>query len=145
MYNSVKIFVIGYTKLFLKFAKMFNMLFYVCVPIKKLSYVTCMTKRSSLCDFRSYRCVYQVWSWLVIQLGDTSYDGEHRSCNRVFEMFTSSTTDATKERILNDFRAGRVRVVVATVAFGIGVSYFHNNYNSLRHFSPYKTIIYHTI
>ncbi|XP_052249596.1 ATP-dependent helicase wrn-1-like [Dreissena polymorpha] len=70
---------------------------------------------------KSYRCVYQVWSWLVIQLGDTSYDGEHRSCNRVVEMFTSSTTDATKGRILNDFRAGRVRVVVATVAFGLGI------------------------
>ncbi|KAH3715196.1 hypothetical protein DPMN_057902 [Dreissena polymorpha] len=63
---------------------------------------------------------HTVWLWLVIQLGDTSYDGEHRSCNRVVEMFTSSTTDATKERILNDFRAGRVRVVVATVAFGPG-------------------------
>ncbi|KAH3708255.1 hypothetical protein DPMN_067702 [Dreissena polymorpha] len=62
-----------------------------------------------------------LWSWLVIQLGDTSYDGEHRSCNRVVEMFTSSTTDATKGRILNDFRAGRVRVVVATVAFGLGI------------------------
>ncbi|KAH3897884.1 hypothetical protein DPMN_022080 [Dreissena polymorpha] len=42
---------------------------------------------------------HTVWSWLVIQLGDTSYDGEHRSYNRVVEMFTSSTTDATKERI----------------------------------------------
>ncbi|KAH3895603.1 hypothetical protein DPMN_019768 [Dreissena polymorpha] len=61
-----------------------------------------------------------LWSWLVIQLGDTSYNGEHRSYNRVVEMFTSSTTDATKGRILNDFRAGRVRVVVATVAFGLG-------------------------
>ncbi|KAH3895056.1 hypothetical protein DPMN_019216 [Dreissena polymorpha] len=40
-----------------------------------------------------------LWSWLVIQLGDTSYDGEHRSYNRVVEIFTSSTTDATKERI----------------------------------------------
>ncbi|KAH3895182.1 hypothetical protein DPMN_019342 [Dreissena polymorpha] len=40
-----------------------------------------------------------LWSWLVIQLGDTSYDGQHRSYNRVVEMFTSSTTDATKERI----------------------------------------------
>ncbi|XP_052260469.1 ATP-dependent DNA helicase RecQ-like [Dreissena polymorpha] len=70
---------------------------------------------------KSYRCVYQVWSWLVIQLGNTSYDGQHRSYNRVVEMFTSSTTDATKERILNDFRAGRVSVVVATVAFGLGI------------------------
>ncbi|KAH3878195.1 hypothetical protein DPMN_002081 [Dreissena polymorpha] len=40
-----------------------------------------------------------LWSWLVIQLGDMSYDGQHRSYNRVVEMFTSSTTDATKERI----------------------------------------------
>ncbi|KAH3896400.1 hypothetical protein DPMN_020577 [Dreissena polymorpha] len=62
-----------------------------------------------------------LWSWLVIQLGDTSYDGEHRSYNRVVEMFKSSTTDTTKERILNDFRAGRVSVVVATVAFGLGI------------------------
>lgn len=101
-----------------------------------------MSKRSFFCDFRSYKCVYQVWSWLVIQLGDKSYDGEHLSCNRVVEMFTASTTDVTKERILNDFRAGRVRVVVATVAFGLGVSYFHKDYNSLRHFFLYKTNIY---
>jgi len=66
--------------------------------------------------------VYNVWSWLVSELGDRTYSGERKSCNRVVEMFTASTTDATKDIVLTEFREGKLRVVVATVAFGLGVS-----------------------
>ena len=66
--------------------------------------------------------MYYVWSWLVSELGDRAYSGERKSCNRVVEMFTASTTDATKDRVLTEFREGKLRVVVATVTFGLGVS-----------------------
>ncbi|KAH3896368.1 hypothetical protein DPMN_020544 [Dreissena polymorpha] len=48
---------------------------------------------------------------VVIQLGDTSYDGEHRSYNLVVEMFTSQQRTPRRRGFLNDFRARRVSVV----------------------------------
>ena len=59
--------------------------------------------------------MYNVWSWLASELGDRAYSGERKSCNRVVEIFTAFTTDDTKDRVLTEFREGKLRVVVATV------------------------------
>ncbi|KAH3862310.1 hypothetical protein DPMN_025276 [Dreissena polymorpha] len=43
-------------------------------------------------------------------------------------MFHASTTDLSKNGILNEFSGdGSVKIVVATVAFGLGVSYWTIN------------------
>ncbi|KAH3865378.1 hypothetical protein DPMN_028813 [Dreissena polymorpha] len=43
-------------------------------------------------------------------------------------VFHASTTDLSKNRILNEFSGdGSVKIVVATVAFGLGVSYWTIN------------------
>ncbi|KAH3690521.1 hypothetical protein DPMN_194227 [Dreissena polymorpha] len=76
------------------------------------------------CMCRSYKSVYNIWSWLVSKLGDQAYvDGDRSVEHRVVEMFHASTTDFSKVRILNEFSGdGSVKIVVATVAFGLGVS-----------------------
>lgn len=48
--------------------------------------------------------LYDVWSWLVFSLGNGAYDGEVAVSTRKIEMFSSSTDESTKARILKDFR-----------------------------------------
>jgi len=71
---------------------------------------------------RPYTSVYEVSPWLVSKLGDKAFRGERQTCNGVVEMFTASTRDATMDRVLVEFRDGKLHVVVASVAFGLGVS-----------------------
>ena len=61
-----------------------------------------------------------VFLWMCSYLGEDAYDGNHFRC----EMFHSVTDVATKERILTEFTktASKIRVVIATVAFGMGVN-----------------------
>lgn len=69
---------------------------------------------------RSYKSVYNVWSFLVEGLQDHGWvDGE-----RKVEMYHASTDDDSKKRILGEFSKpdGRVRVVVSTIAFGMGIA-----------------------
>ena len=61
----------------------------------------------------------QVWSWLESKLGDKAFRGERQTCNGVVEMFTASTRDATKDRVLVEFRDGKLHVVVASVPLGL--------------------------
>ncbi|XP_052253571.1 uncharacterized protein LOC127859955 [Dreissena polymorpha] len=72
---------------------------------------------------RSYRMVYGVWSWLLDAIGLKVYAEEkHTVKGRRVEMFTASTTEKDKNRILDNFKNGRTRIIVSTVAFGMGVN-----------------------
>ncbi|KAH3888325.1 hypothetical protein DPMN_012357 [Dreissena polymorpha] len=73
---------------------------------------------------RSYKLVYNIWSWLVSKLGDQAYvDGDRSVEHRVVEMFHAWTTNLSKERILNEFFGEEsVKIVVETVAFGLWVT-----------------------
>ena len=69
--------------------------------------------------------VYGVWSWLVDGLGTAVYkDGVPSVMGRRVEMFTGSSTEKDKDRLVKDFRSpsGVIRVMVTTVAFGMGVN-----------------------
>ncbi|WAR31107.1 RECQ-like protein [Mya arenaria] len=72
---------------------------------------------------RSYLMVFRVWSWLHKSLGFQTYAGEEQENHSLVEMFTSSSPEKTKDRILAVFSSpdSSIRILVSTVAFGMGV------------------------
>lgn len=83
-----------------------------------------------------------IYSTLKTLLGDHIYeDPSHIDCQRVFlEMLHSCTPKSNKEHILESFQKedGCVRVLVATIAFGMGVDC--KKVNRIIHFGPAKNI-----
>ncbi|XP_063415547.1 ATP-dependent DNA helicase RecQ-like [Mytilus trossulus] len=57
------------------------------------------------------------------EVGMEAYDGDVNVHNRIIELYTSSTDDETQNRIVDQFKKsdGKLRVLVATVAFGMGI------------------------
>ena len=73
---------------------------------------------------RSIETVSQTWMTIMNELGQFGYKNSVQSVeNRLVEMFTTSDTDSTKSRVLENFRKkdSVIRVVVATVALGMGI------------------------
>ena len=65
----------------------------------------------------------QMYVWLLSELGTHAYanpDEVNRS-NRLVDMIHSKTGEESVKRILTEFPNGNIRVVVATVAFGLGI------------------------
>lgn len=66
--------------------------------------------------------MYNVWAWLMNELGNEAYSGEKNISNRRIEMFHSSSDEKSKTRVLNGFKVGgQIEVVICTVAFGMGI------------------------
>jgi len=75
--------------------------------------------------FRTYRMVYNIWAWLVEGLGTSAYvGGEAVLANRRVEMYSSTTDETSKDRILEDFSSqnGNIEVLICTVSFGLGIN-----------------------
>ena len=75
--------------------------------------------------FRTNSAVYNIWSWLVDNMGLTAYRGRQKSPRtRMIEMFHSSTDQKTKDWIIQEFTSATsiIRVLVSTIAFGMGVN-----------------------
>ena len=69
--------------------------------------------------------VYTIWAWLVEGLGTSAYvGGEAELANRRVEMDSSTTDDASKDRILEDYSSknGHIDVLICTVSFGLGIN-----------------------
>ena len=110
------------------------MLFYVCVPIKKnLILHVCQKDLPFAISGRTGVYIKCGHGWLFNSVTRPT-TGSTVAATALLKCLHLQQRTPRRRGFLNDFRAGRVSVVVATVAFGLGVSYFHNDYNSLRHF-----------
>ena len=72
---------------------------------------------------RSIKAVGQLYSYFMNQLGDAAYVGKRFSANRIVGMYHRSTVPRIKKIISESFpkEDSKIRVVIATVAFGMGI------------------------
>ena len=84
--------------------------------------------KQSLCEkilvfFPNIREVSQFYGWLEDELEEKMYkDGSFNTQDRLVDMFHAGMDKSVQERVMAGFMDRQLRVVCATVAFGIGVS-----------------------
>lgn len=62
-----------------------------------------------------------LYVWLMSELDNHAYADEVKRTNRMVDMIHSKTQEGDLKRILAEFPKGNIRVVIATVAFGLGI------------------------
>ncbi|XP_035687481.1 Werner syndrome ATP-dependent helicase-like isoform X2 [Branchiostoma floridae] len=91
---------------------------------------------------RTINTVYQVWGWLMKQLGTSAWTEEpHTVRNRIVDMYHGQTDDQSQKRELEGFTQSDscLRCVVATNAFGMGVQVDDVRY--VIHWGPSKDVL----
>ncbi|XP_014672566.1 PREDICTED: ATP-dependent DNA helicase RecQ-like, partial [Priapulus caudatus] len=91
--------------------------------------IGCLKKGQTKCPkilvyCRNVRAVYQMYMWVMEELGDQAYAGRHHSVDcRLVEMFHSKADQESMERIMTNFpkEDSHIRLLFATIAFGMGV------------------------